>query len=227
MRYALLGLLFTGGCDGVFQLDTIEPDAPRPIDAPPPVDVCGSQPETAPIRVSGQMHDASNDAPIAGLDVDATPGGNALTGAGGDFAIDVSTNNELLFVSLLTTGVAAYPTHAIHYQRAYTSSMDASSKLLPSTAIESLYGAPAPVGYATALVSLRDCAGNGLGGATITVSQAGSVIYQGGGTSTNGTGVAYALNIQPGAVTVTPSVGRAFEYEAHDGEMAIVYLATP
>lgn len=222
--------LLVSGCDGVFHLVAVEPpvpDAPPELDAPPPADVCGSQPEQAPIRVAGQMHDATNDAAIAGLDVDATPGGSALTGTSGEFAIDVSTNNKLLFLSLRTTGVAAYPTHTIYYQRAFTTGLDATSKLLPSAAIDSLYGVPAPAGYATALLSLRDCAGNGIGGATFTVSQAGSVVYQGGGTSTNGTGVAYALELQPGAVTVTPSVGRPFEYSAAADEMAIVYLSTP
>lgn len=214
----MFALFTVSGCADVLDLVEVEP---------PPVDVCGAKRESGSIHVQGTLLDATNNAPIVGLSVDATPGGVSPTDANGAFAIDVDTNNALLFLTLTASGVAAYPQHSIHYQRAFTAGMDASSKLLPATAIESLYGAPPPAGSATALVSLRDCNGDGIADATIAVQEAGSVVYQGGGTATNGTGVAYVLDIPAGPVTVSPSVGRPFDYQARAGELAIVYLAAP
>lgn len=216
-----LGLM--AGCAATFDLDKID----DPV--PPPIDPCGSTaavPDT--ITLLGTLLDATNDAPLVGLSVDAMPGGVAPTDAVGRFTIDIPTQSEPLYTQLTASGLAGYPRTVIAFQRPFTRSPSpVESKLLPDSAIDSLYGAPRSNDVATALLSLRDCDGNGVDNAQLTVEPAATVVYQGGLDVTNGTGVGYALSLAPGTITVTPTGGNAFSFDLAAGDMAIVYLVAP
>lgn len=86
-----------------------------------------------------------------------------------------------------------------------------------------MYSAPRDLEQATALLSVRDCAGDGIAGATVTLDPPAQIVYQGGGAATNGTGVAYALGVQAGSVGVDAG-GAPFTFEVGAGELGIIYL---
>jgi hypothetical protein len=218
-----LPLVLVAGCDAAFDIEHVaEPE-------PPPVDPCGATgPVPESILLEGQLLDATNNAALSGFSVDAIPGGVAPTDGSGRFMINVATQSVPLFTTLTASGGAGYPRHVISYQRPFTSSPSVvDSKLLPDSSINGLYGGPPGNDVATALISLRDCDGNGVASAMFEVSSGAQVVYQGGANVTDGTGVAYALGIAPGTVTVTPSEGSPFSLELTPGDMAIVYLVAP
>lgn len=219
----VLACVLLAGCADVLALETVAAPPPPGVDPCAPDAVVPAQ-----ISIGGQLLDATNDAPLAGLSVDATPGGVAPTDATGRFTIDVPTAGVPVPVSLHASGAQGFPSHAIYYQRPLVASTsEASSKLLPSTAVDSLYGSPRSPDVATALVAVRDCLGNGIAGATVELAPASPVVYQGGGSATNGTGVAYATDIGAGPVTVRATGAVAYAYASGAGEMQIVYLVVP
>ena len=218
-----LPLVFIAGCDAAFDLESVADPVPPPID---PCRAAAAVP--ASITLNGQLLDASNNAPLVGLSVDAMPGGVAPTDGSGHFAIEVETQETPLFASLTASGLAGFPRHVISYQRPFTQSPSTvDSKLLSAAAIEGLYGAPPGGDVATALLSLRDCDGNGVANAVLELSPDATIAYQGGLDATDGTGVAYALGMSPGTVTVTPTNGSPFSFEVAAGDLAIVYLIAP
>jgi hypothetical protein len=215
--------VLVAGCDAAFDLEAVSD--PEPL----PVDPCGpSDAVPVAITLTGHLVDATNNAPLEGLSVDAMPGGVSPTDATGLFEIDVPTEELPLFASLTASGNTEFPRHVISYQRPFTQTPSmVDSKLLPSSAIEGLYKGPQDGSLATALLSLRDCDGNGVANATLDLDSSAQIVYQGGANATDGTGVAYALGIAPGSVTVTPSAGSPFSFEVAEGDMAIVYLIAP
>lgn len=219
----VLAYVLLAGCADVLALETVAPPPPPGVDPCAPDAVVPAQ-----VAISGQLLDATSDAPLAGLSVDAMPGGVAPTDAAGRFAIDVPTDGVPVPLSLRVSGAQGFPSHAIYYQRPFVASTtEASSKLLPSTAVDSLYGSPRPPGAATALIAVRDCLGNGIADATVELDPPSPVAYQGGGSATNGTGVAYATSIGAGPLTVRATGAVAYAYEPRADEMQIVYLVVP
>jgi hypothetical protein len=216
-----LGLLT--GCTTVFDLDKV----PDPV--PPEVDPCAPDavvPDV--IELVGQLRDSATDAELGGLSIDAQPGGVAPADSTGRFLIDVPTGEVPLFETLTASGRADYPRHVIAYQRPFTvSPANVDNKLLSSASLDGLYAGPRGSDIATALLSLRDCNGNGVADAQLAIDPASTVVYQGGLDRTNGTGVAYGLALPPGTITVTPTRGRPFSLELTAGDMAIVYLVVP
>lgn len=222
MRLVLACVLLTA-CADVLALETVgQPPAPG-------VDPCAPDAVVPPqLSIAGTLLDATNDAPLVGLSVDATPGGVAPTDAAGRFAIEVTTGGVPVAVTLRASGAQGFPPHAIHYERPFVAStMEASSKLLPSTVVDSLYGSPRGAETSTALVAVQDCLGNGIADATVELDPPSPIVYQGGDSVTNGTGVAYATNVARGAVTVRASGAAPYTYESRDGEMQLVYLVAP
>jgi hypothetical protein len=225
MRRGVVIVLLLAGCDGVFDLVHVESAG---------VDPCSAM-TTAPatIRLTGSLLDSATNMAIASATVDAEPGGTAMTDPAGSFAIDVPTGGTPLFASLTVTGATAsgHPPTAIYYQRPFTeSTSDASSKLLSYATLDQLYGHVPNPANGTALISLRDCAGNGIAGAQVELAPAaGQVIYQGGGSTTDGTGVAYALDVPvvTGGAVVHAGAAESFTFQPLDGAMAIVYLVAP
>lgn len=213
-------LLLAGSCADVWDVEQIDLPAPDP---------CNPDAQVPPtIVLGGQFLDTTNNAPIEGLSINANPGGVAPTDAMGRFAIVLDTAGFPAYLSLIASGNAAYPTHEIYYQRPFVRDpSDGSNKLLPTFAIDSLYESPRAPDRATALISIRNCADEGVDRVTVETEPAATIVYQGGGTATNGTGVGYALNVPSGAVTVRAGRAAEFELAVEAGEMAIVYLVAP
>jgi hypothetical protein len=162
------------------------------------------------------------------MSVDAMPGGVATSDVLGEFAIEIPTSGKPLHVVLVMSGVSSYPDHAIHYQRGFDATpADASNKLLSSTTLDQLYGTQVREPSAsTFLVSLRNCQGNGVAGSTVTIDPASPVVYQGGGATTNGTGVAYALNVPQGSATIRAGAANPFTIEVAAG-VEVAFLVQP
>jgi hypothetical protein len=205
------------GCDSVFSIDEV---------AAPPAEACGvADPVPATIHVFGTLEDSDTTTPLAGVTVDAMPGGVATTNGMGQFAVDVPTGGNPLHVELVATGALFFPSHSIYYQRALdTAQFDASNKLLSTMALDRLYGKPRDAAAGTVLLSLRDCAGNGVAGQTVAFDTMVEITYQGGGTSTDGTGVAYALNVPQGRSTIHAGAADPFMIDSPAGGVALVFL---
>lgn len=221
VRLWLVMLVACAGCDIVFSTDEVDQ---------PPAEVCGD-PKNVPatIHLTGTLFDAEANTPIAMASVDATPGGVATTDRDGIFAIDVSTGQQALHLKLVVTGVLFYPTHEIYYQRPFgTSPADVSNKLLSTSLLNQLYaGTQRDAANGTILVSLRGCDDNGVADATVEVEPQSPILYQGGGMKTNGTGVAYALNVPQGAATIRAGLADPFPITVSAGSVALVFVVQP
>lgn len=220
MRHWLAVTIALAGCDEVFDLTHVEP---------PGADPCtDTTVAPATILLTGQLLDAATNAPISGVSVDAQPGGVASTDASGMFAIDVETRGTPLFASLVIGGTPDHSPHVVYYQRPFTTNpSDVSNKLLGIAAIDALYPSGRDPTRGTALISLRDCSGNGVADARIELDPSADVSYQGGGAMTNGTGVAYALGVGSGSVVVRGGAAAPFTFAMRSDEMAIVFLVAP
>jgi hypothetical protein len=204
----------------VFRLDEV-PELPAE-----PCGIADVIPGT--ILVRGTLEDSSITTPIPGLTVDAMPGGVATTNAQGQFAIEIPTSGKPLHVVLATRGQPAYPDHTIHHQRGFDATpADASTKLLSSMSLDMLYGTQVrDPAASTLVVSVRDCRGDGVAATTVTVEPAAAVVYQGGGPNTDGTGLAYALNVPVGSVTIMTGTATPFTIDVAAG-VAEAYVVQP
>jgi hypothetical protein len=221
VRVWLSLVVVCAGCDVVFSTDEV---------SPPPAEVCGVPSDIpANIHVTGTLLDAAADTPVGGASVDAMPGGVATTDSSGMFAIDVATGAHPLHLELVVSGAHGYPAHEIYYQRAFaTTPADVTNKLLSTLQIDQLYGGVSREANAgTLLVSLRDCNENGVADQLVEVTPTSTVLYQGGGARTNGTGVAYGLNVPQGAATIRAGTADPFAIEVSPGAVALVFVVQP
>jgi len=211
------------GGDGA--ADASLPD-PCPVDAVP-----------AAVHLHGAVLDAASSAPIEDVTIDANPGGNDLSSGDGSFAIDVALDGTATPISLVfdPPDGGLYPLHRHEFQRPFDRpDVDIQERLHSYDQLDAstLYGyddnpAREP-GTVTVVAWVFDCSDGGRSGAVLTVEPApDAIIYFGGGSSTDPTGVAYALNAAAGEVTATATGSEPFTFEAEADSVTVVQLVVP
>ena len=200
-------------------------------------DPCEVDEVPAAVHLHGRVLDAADSAAIASVTVDAVPGGNTLSAADGSFAIDVSLGGapRAISVSFDTQEDVVYPLHLREFQRPFDrADVDVQPRLhsydqLDATTLHDYQDNPnRDPGAATVVTWLFDCDDAGVAGATIAVNPSPDAIsYFGGGTSTDSTGVAYALNVPAGTVTVTATGSEPFTFEAPAGSVVVAQVVAP
>lgn len=218
---ALLGGCFTKPARPV----ACEPGPPRP-------DPCVTGPSVpAAIKFVGLVSD-NDGAALPGRSVDLEPGGFDTSDEVGYFEIDVATNHEPLAACVAIAGGAGYQAHQVHYQRPFAAAAaDVSMRMLSSAVIGSLYtsqGVVASPTRSTLVVSILDCADARRAGETVAAAPpAVRTAYVGDGASTNATGLAFLLDVEPGTVALSTGSGVRFDVEVSQGEVFIVNLLRP
>jgi hypothetical protein len=151
-----------------------------------------------------------------------------MTSITGQFTVSVPAKGQPVEVVLTYGASARYPRHVVATQRPLVASpVSIRQGLLSSAMVDSLYGAETrdPT-KATLLVSVLDCDGNGVPGAIVTTTPASTVLYQGGGTMTDGTGLAYALDVV-GRVNVQGGDADPYSIELAAGDVGIANVTQP
>jgi len=200
-------------------------------------DPCDVDQVPAMVHLNGLVLDAQNSGPVEDVTVDATPGGNAVSAADGSFAIDVALGGvpRRIALALDASGGAVYPLHRREFQRPFDrADVDVQPRLhsfaqLDGTTLYDYGDNPhRDPGAVTVVLWVFDCEDGGVNGATVTVDPpADAIDYYGGGESTDPTGVAYALNVPAGEITVSATGTEPFTFEAPAGSVVIPQLVAP
>ncbi len=237
MRRGLLLALLASGCH--YDLDAVDrPGVDGGSGSDGAVaDPCGVDAVPAAVHLHGVVLDAAEATPIGDVTVDAAPGGNAVSAGDGSFAIDVELGGVPRAISLAldSPGEGVYPLHRREFQRPFDrAEVDVQPRLHSFSQLDTttLYGYgdnplrdPAAV---TVVLWVFDCEDGGVSDAIAAVEPApDSVEYYGGGSSTDPTGVAYALNVPAGSVTAGATGSEPFTFEAAAGTVVIVQLVVP
>jgi hypothetical protein len=173
------------------------------------------------VKLTGTAINPSDKMPLAGVtvvlqDAQMHPVFTAMTDATGKFNFSLNTNGtpangfDLFASGTGRVNTYYYPSRSITQDLAITlavlSTAEASNLLLGAT------GMPLKMGDGAILMTINDCNGIALAGATLTSSPVGDVRYFDGiqpnpiATATDAGGVAMVANLPPGKATLTAKV---------------------
>jgi hypothetical protein len=203
------------------------------VDAIHRPDPCTGRSAADTVHFHGRVADGSNNQAIADAIVDASPGGQ-VTAPTGDFVLDVPLGGMPTPISFRFTAPGdAYPPHTGWFQRPFDQAdFDLEPRLNSYQLLDSgLYGGTGPArdpAAATLVAYVVGCTNQAVAGQVLAVDPpAGKIAYFGGGDATSDSGVAYALDVPAGDLTLTIEGGESFELQASPGEVLLTQLLVP